>query len=100
MVYQLNMCVTSKQPYFVCALYLRFLFLKGGDSLAPSQYRPITVPSNLLRLLTVRLCERMTNVAEENNLLGDFQFGFRQGRSTLDAVFCLTTILQNAKKKR
>ena len=66
--------------------------------MAPSQYRPITVPSNILRLLTVRMCSTMSEIAEEH-MLGPEQFGFRKKRSTLDAVFVLATMLQKAKIK-
>ena len=62
-------------------------------------YRPITIPSNLLRLLTLRMCKRTTEVAEANNMLGQEQFGFRRGRSTLDAAFVLSALFQKAKKK-
>ena len=65
----------------------------------PSQYRPITIPSNLLRLVTVRMFTHMTEAAEANSLLGNEQFGFRRGRSTLDAIFVLSTLLQKAKGK-
>ena len=73
---------------------------QGGDALQPVQYRPITIPSNLLRLITVRLYDRMTEAVEANGLLGPEQFGFRRGRSTLDATFVLTTLLMKAKRKR
>ena len=75
-------------------------FSQGGNSLQPQNYRPITIPSNILRLVTVRMCGLMTTVAEENNLLGPEQFGFRRGRSTIDAAFVLTTLMRNAKKNR
>ena len=42
----------------------------------------------------------MTSAAEEHGLLGQEQFGFRRGRSTLDAVFVLTTLMMKAKNKR
>ena len=71
----------------------------GGDSLQACQYRPITIPSNLLRLITVRMCLKVTAVAESNNLLGQEQFGFRKGRSTLDAVLVLSSLIQKAKRK-
>ena len=64
-----------------------------------SQYRPLTVPSNILRLITIRMCTTMTSIAEERNMLGPEQFGFRSKRSTLDAVFVLATLLQKAKAK-
>ena len=73
---------------------------QGGDSLAPSNFRPITVPSNLLRLLTVRMCESMTSICEEEQILGQEQFGFRRKRSTIDAVFVLSTLIKKAKLKR
>ena len=41
----------------------------------------------------------MTAVAEENGMLGPEQFGFRKGRSTLDAIFLLTSLLRKAKSK-
>ena len=65
----------------------------------PSMYRPITVPSNILRLITVRMCKRMTKIVEEKGMLGPEQFDFRKGRNTLDAVFVLTTLLNKAKAK-
>ena len=64
-----------------------------------SQYRPITVPSNILRLITVRMTKKMTKIAEENGLLPPDQFGFRKGKSTLDAIYILSTLLRKAKKK-
>ena len=78
--------------------YSRCCF-QGGDSLQPSMYRPITIPSNILRLLTVRMCKYMTEAAEANMLLGQEQFGFRRKRSTLDAIFLLSTLLNKAKAK-
>lgn len=62
-------------------------------------YRPITIPSNILRILTVRMCKHMTDVVEANGFLGQEQFGFRRKRSTLDAVFVLSTLLRKAKTK-
>ena len=75
------------------------IYTQGGDSLQACQYRPITIPSNILRLITVRMCARMTEAAEAAGLLGPEQFGFRKGRSTVDAVFVLTTLLSKAKSK-
>ena len=62
-------------------------------------YRPLTVPSNILRLITARMCNKMTKIAEREGMVGQEQFGFRKGRSTLDAVFVLTTLLSKAKAK-
>ena len=59
---------------------LFMIILQGGDSLEPSNYRPITIPSNLLRLITVRMAKSMAALAEEHGMLGPEQFGFRRGR--------------------
>ena len=45
------------------------------------------------------MCGLMTSAAEDNDLLGDEQFGFRKGRSTIDAAFVLTTLIKKAKAK-
>ena len=42
----------------------------------------------------------MTKIIEEKKLLGEEQFGFRKARSTVDAVFTLSTMFQKAKAKR
>ena len=41
----------------------------------------------------------MTDAAEASGLLGQEQFGFRKKRSTLDAIFLLSTLLRKAKAK-
>ena len=75
------------------------IITKGGDSQQPSQYRPITIPSNILRLITIRMCRKMTSIVEENGILGEEQFGFRRNRSTMDTCFVFNTLVQKAKKK-
>ena len=42
----------------------------------------------------------MTDIIEKHSLLSDAQFGFRPGRSTLDAIYVLTSLIQKAKKGR
>ena len=81
---------------FKCFLIFK---VEGGDSKQPGQYRPIPIPSNILRLLTVRMCEKMTSIVEEQGLLGEEQFGFRRKRSTTDACFVFNTLVQKAKRK-
>ena len=73
------------------------LLPKGGDCSLPSQYRPIVVSSVILKLLTNQICQRMTRVVEENCFLGKEQYGFRKGKSTLDAIFTLNTLMHCAR---
>ena len=42
----------------------------------------------------------MTNLCEQNNILGQEQFSFRRKRSTVDVVFVLSTLIKKAKLKR
>ena len=41
----------------------------------------------------------MTDIVEEEKIIGNEQYGFRRGRSTIDAVFTLSTLINKAKKK-
>lgn len=41
----------------------------------------------------------MSEIAEAHGLIGPHQFGFRKNRSTVDAVFVLSTLLKKAKAK-
>ena len=45
------------------------------------------------------MCEKMTSIVEREGHLGPGQFGFRKNKSTTDAVFVLSTILQKARAK-
>ena len=67
--------------------------------MSPGQYRPLTIPSNILRIITKRMCRRMTAIAEAEGMIGEEQFGFRQGRSTIDALFVMTTLFSKARAK-
>ena len=60
-------------------------------------YRPITVNISLSGLYSKVLNERLTNVVEEHNLLGEIQNGFRKDRCAADNNFILDTILWKAK---
>ena len=93
----LNRVLSTGEVPHVLNLGRCVLLPKGGDTSLPAQYRPIVISSVLLKLLTSQLCQRMTKVVEEEGFLGKEQFGFRQGRSTVDAIFTLTTLFRNAR---
>ena len=46
-------------------------------------------------MFTCVLNQRISKWCEENNTISDAQFGFRKGRSTVDAVFVLHSIIEN-----
>lgn len=69
---------------------------KGGDPLDMSNYRPISLISNIAKLFEKCIKQKLVKYLEANNIIFDKQYGFRSGKSTQDAIFCLTSsILQN-----
>ena len=62
---------------------------KKGDLSNPSNYRGITLISIFAKLFSlIQWCENQ-------NILDDNQFGFRDGRSTADCIFILQSIIHN-----
>ena len=46
------------------------------------------------------MCNTMSDIAEMHGIVGAHQFGFRKNRSTIDAVFVLSTLMKKAKAKK
>ena len=51
---------------------------KKGPSDKIDNYRGIAVASNIGKLYTKIVCDRMNKIIEENNILGEIQNGFRK----------------------
>ena len=51
--------------------------------------------SNLGKLFTTILNLRLLKWSYSNDILTDAQFGFRSGYSTIDAIFCVYSVIQN-----
>lgn len=64
---------------------------KAGDKRNPSNYRPISLLSTLSKVLEKLVKRRVMRYLEINNLLSSNQYGFRERRSTEDAVLTLTS---------
>ena len=67
---------------------------KKGDVDDVNNYRGITLVSCMSKLFTTVLNRRIESFCTENNIISDAQFGFRKGRSTVDAVFILMSLVQ------
>jgi hypothetical protein len=67
---------------------------KKGNQSDPNNYRGITLTSCFSKLFTVILNERLKQWAEENSILTDAQFGFKNKYSTVDPVFILHSLIQ------
>jgi hypothetical protein len=66
-----------------------------GDLSDPNNYRPVVLVGVLSKLLTSILTERLLSWSEDEGKLINNQFGFRPGRSTVDAIFILHGIISN-----
>ncbi len=69
------------------------LFKKGNKE-DVNNYRGITLVSCFSKIFTSILNRRISDFCERNNVLSDAQFGFREGRSTVDALHLLLSITQ------
>jgi hypothetical protein len=58
---------------------------KNGEKTDGSNYRGISLLSNLYKILSVILLAKLTPYAEE--IIEDNQCGFRRNRSTTDQIF-------------
>ncbi len=70
------------------------------DPRDPLNYRGITMTSAVYKLYCSILCHRLTNWIEDNDILCDEQNGFRVGRSTIDHLGSLTSVIETRIKKK
>ena len=65
---------------------------KKGDRADPSNYRPVSLTSQVCKMLETIVRKQLVEHLKENNLLRDEQHGFREGRS------CLTNLLETIEQ--
>ena len=73
---------------------------KHGSKLDYCNYRPISLLSNVEKILEKFMCKRVYNFLTENNIIYDLQFGFRQTFSTSHALINLTENIRQALDER
>ena len=74
---------------------------KTGDSLDPSNYRPISLLSTFSKILEKIVYNRLFTYLEANSLLSPHQFGFRPNHSTAHAMtLLLNKISQSINSKK
>ncbi len=66
---------------------------KNGSVSEANNYRGITLVSCMAKLFTKILNKRMQDWSDSNDVITDAQFGFRKGRSTVDAIFVLHELI-------
>ena len=67
---------------------------KKDSKLDFSNYRPISLLSNIENFLERLMCNRIYKYFSDNNLIYSLQFGFRQKYSTVHAVISLTECIR------
>ena len=91
-----NLLKTGVVPEFLKEGRVSLLY-KRGDCLDPANYRPITISSVMMKVLTRLLNIRLEEVVEENNFLSEKQFGFRKKYSTADAILVTSAAIDKAR---
>ena len=69
---------------------------KNGDCREVTNYRPISLITNLAKVVEKIIKIRIVKFLEKYNVISDRQFGFRSGKSTQDAISSLTNEIYKA----
>ena len=70
---------------------------KDKDARDPLQNRCITIVCCVAKIYSSIINRRLQKYLETNNILAEEQNGFRTGRSCIDQIFILCTVLRNRK---
>lgn len=62
----------------------------GKPKQQPESYRPISLLSTISKVVERVIYKKLYKIAEEQNIIPNFQYGFRQGHSTTQQVIRLT----------
>ena len=71
--------------------------LKKGDKSLLKNYRPVALLCVAAMILEKIVADQIEKFFEDNNLLGEFQFGFRRKKSTISELITLYETLQEAR---
>ena len=73
---------------------------KSGTHTDPNNYRPVAVLSSFSKVLEKLIHDQLISFIEKHNILYEYQFGFRKGHSTEQAILEITDNLKlNIDKK-
>ena len=75
------------------------LYKSGSQSLV-SNYRPITLLSVFHKIMEKLMYKRLIDFLDRNDILSENQFGFRSGRSTIQATMLITDKIQRAIEEK
>ena len=69
---------------------------KGGELTDPTNFRPISTLSNLTQIFEKLVYKQLVSYIEKHDILFEYQFGFRKGRSTAQAITEIADTLRKA----
>ena len=73
---------------------------KSGDATDPANYRPISTLSSFRKVFEKLIYNQLYNFLEKYSILYKYQFGFRKGYSTEQAILEITDSLKKAMDKK
>lgn len=74
---------------------------KSGSRDCVNNFRPISILPTISKILEKLINKRLVNFLHSNNILSSYQYGFRQGRSTGEAVSeLINSIVDSLDEKR
>lgn len=90
---------TGRFPKSWCEAIIMPIYKKGPKD-KPSNYRGISLLSNVAKIFTKILNSRCVKWAEANGKFYEVQAGFRKDRSTLDQIFAVQSIVEKYLSKK
>ena len=69
---------------------------KSGNKTDIENYRPISILSVISKIIEREVHSQLYNYLEEGKLISDFQFGFRKGKSTIQAILTISDNIRNS----
>ena len=96
----INECFSA--GYFPKLLKLATItpIFKSGNELFHTDYRPISILPLLSKIYERAMCNRLIKFIHQHSILVPHQYGFRSGRSTIDAVFKLVEYIYSALEEK
>ena len=83
-------------PHWLCAKIC--LLYKKGDSLSPSNYRPIAFLNYIYKLLATFACKHLRTQAFAHHILSEIQHGGLPGHQCADHLYHLKAVYAKSKK--
>ena len=84
------------------AVGITSLLLKDGNDEDPNNYRAITICNAMSKIFSIIIYERILLFVEDNNIIGNYQIGFKKRARPSDHLFvlknCIDKYIQNGKR--